>query len=278
MKHSISARTALSLAILISVGLSATGAHALGLNDLNTSLNNTISNTSRQLQLSPGYASNLSQVTGIGNQGVQAQKLLNNAPQLGQDSVDQKGIVSLDASRSIQLKVNQQESGQTAGALDAAKAYEQVVNHTNRVAASGVAVQPDGSILLVKAGAQDNTGLRVYSSQPAIDLQTNVGGNLQAQTQTSQSNLPFHNIRTVPAQSTPQHQISDSTVQDQIKSVNTATSALVQKQQDQAVDAIHSNAFAVNRQTAPWGVNIVTTHNKLQETTGITPQSLPRVK
>jgi hypothetical protein len=279
MNRPILACKAFSLTVLIFVSLSGTGAHALGLNDLNTNLNNNMTTTTQQLPTAPGSVSNLSQVSRVSNQASQTQILLNNGKQAGQDNPNQKGYTNLDANQ-IQLKVKDKVIGQTTGTVDMAKAYGQVVNHTNLVTASGVTVKPDGSILLVQTGADEKTNIQANPNQSGVNVKAGLHTNVQAKANRSapQPKRPVNIAQATPKNSMPNRQVNESAVQDPVTPVNASVTNLAQKQQKQAVDVIHTNAFATNRKTTPWGVNIVTTHNKLQETTRSTSQTVPGIK
>ncbi|MCE3236619.1 MAG: hypothetical protein K0Q50_2810 [Vampirovibrio sp.] len=270
MKHPIWACNALSLAVLVSVSLSGTGAQALGLNELNTNPNNTVANTSQPLLSAPSYLGNLHKLSKLANQSPQipqAQRVLNQVKQAASGHPDQENSINKGSSQ-VQLKVNGKDIGKINGTIDVARGNGHIVNHANLVTASDVKVQPNGKILLVRTGASEKSSLQANPVQSAVNTNVGLSSNAQVKVNapSAQPTFPFKTAQAKPEDLVPARQIQES------------GSDLVQKQQDKAVDAIHSNTFAVNRKTAPWGVNIVTTHNKLQETTGITPRTVPSVK
>lgn len=267
MKHPIWACNALSLAVLVSFSLSGTGAQALGLNELNTNLNNTVANTSQPLLSAPSYLGNLHKLSKLANQSPQAQRVLNQVKQADSGHPVQENSINTGYSQ-VQLKVNGKDIGKINGTIDVAQGNGHIVNHANLVTASDVKVQPNGKILLVRTGANEKSNLQANPVQSAVNTNVGLSSNAQVKVNapSAQPTFPFNT-----AQANPEDLVPASRIQE-------SGSDLVQKQQDKAVDAIHSNTFAVNRKTAPWGVNIVTTHNKLQKTTGITPRTVPSIK
>lgn len=280
MKYSRMAGQAVSLAVLISIHLPATGAQALGLNDLNMNLNNAVPNSSRPLLSAPPSLGNLHKLSTLANQTPQIPKTqslpLNNGPLPAQGRLPQQQALN-PGSPQIQFTGTDTLHAETGNSLGGPLGNGRIVNHSNLVTVSGVTVQPGGRVVLVGATANEASNLQTNASRFAIHANTglaNTGLGIHGQgkvmSAAPQPAFPLRTAQAAAENGLPDHQPGQA--------LEKSTSSLAQNQQDKAVDAIHASAFAVNRQTAPWGVNIVTTHNKLQKTTGITPNAIPAVK